>query len=187
MNYGPMEFAAYLQRKAGDRGESATVKAAREAAPKSSPRHRPENNRLTVIAGGPLMPRTTRAAQVEAVCVYEAVAVRPPRTPESAEPVSVVVRATPRPVVLVLSSHQTVRWEIALTPEANLSAVLLSGYGESTVAGAGDALVTSIGGFYAFKRGSAEFKHLEKEVRRCTGRSIEGFQSEYAGHSFVIG
>jgi hypothetical protein len=182
-----MEFAAYLKRKAGTRGESAAVKAAREAAPKSSPRDRPENNRLTVISGGPLMPRAARAAQVEAVCVYEAVAVRAPRTPEAGEPVSVVVRSTPRPVVLVLSSHQTVRWEIALAPDATLSAVLLSGYGESTVAGAGNAMVTSIGGFYAFKRGSAEFKHLEKEVRRCTGRNIEGFQSEYAGHSFVIG
>ena len=35
-----------------------------------------------------------RDAQVEAVCVYEAVAVRPPSTPESVEPVSVVVRDT---------------------------------------------------------------------------------------------
>ena len=182
-----MEFAAYLQRKAGARGESATVKAAREAAPKSLPRNRPENNRLTVVAGGPLMPRVARAAQVEAVSVYEAVAVRAPRTPEAGEPVSVVVRATPQPVVLVLSSHQTVRWEIALAPDANLSAVLLSGYGESTVTGAGEAMVSSIGGFYAFKRGSAEFKHLETEVRRCTGQNIDGFRSEYAGNSFVIG
>jgi hypothetical protein len=187
MNYGPMEFAAYLKRKGAGRGESAAVKAAREAAPKSAHRDRPENNRLTIISGGPLMSRVARAAQVEAVCVYEAVAVRAPSTPESAEPVSVVVRQTPRPVVLVLSSHQTVHWEIALAPEATLKAVLLSGYGESTVTGAGNALVTSIGGFYAFKRGSAEFKHLESEVRRCTGRNIEGFQSEYAGRSFTIG
>jgi hypothetical protein len=187
MNYGPLEFAAYLKRKSGGRGESATVKAAREAAPKSSLRDRPENNRLTVISGGPLRARTSHGAQVEAVCVYEAVAVRAPSTPESAEPVSVVVRESPRPVVLVLSSHQTVHWEIALAPGATLKAVLLSGYGESTVAGAGGAPVSSIGGFYAFKRGSAEFKHLEKEVRRCTGRNIEGFQSEYAGHRFEVG
>jgi hypothetical protein len=128
-----------------------------------------------------------RDAQVEAVGVYEAVAVRPPCTPESADPVSVVVRDTRRPVVLILSSHQTVHWEIAVSQGATLSAVLLSGFGESTVAGAGPALVTSIGGFYAFKRGSAEFKHLEKEVRRCTGRNIDRFQSEYAGHSCVVG
>ena len=65
--------------------------------------------------------------------------------------------------------------------------MLLSGYGESTVAGAGNALVSSIGGFYAFKRGSAEFKHLEQEVLRCTGRNIENFQSVYAGNSFEVG
>jgi hypothetical protein len=47
--------------------------------------------------------------------------------------------------------------------------------------------VSSIGGFYAFRHGSAEFKHLETEVRRCTGRNIERFQSAYAGHSFVVG
>mgnify|MGYP006172429737 CR=1 FL=1 len=36
------------------------------------------------------------------------------------------------------------------------------------------------------KRGSAEFKHLEKEVMRCTGRNIDTFQSVYAGKSFEI-
>lgn len=186
MNYGPLEFAAYLKRKGAGRAESAAVKAAREAAPRSSPGDRPHTNRLTVISGGPLRPRVTHDARVEAVCVYEAVAVRAPSKPESVEPVRVVVRALPRPVVLVLSSHQAVRWEIAVAPGAVLSAVLLSGYGESTVAGAGSTPVASIGGFYAFKPGSAEFKHLESEVRRCTGRDIERFQSEYAGRSFVV-
>jgi len=87
----------------------------------------------------------------------------------------------------VLSSHQAVQWELALEPRASLRAVLLSGYGESRVVGAGDALVSSIGGFYAFKRGSAEFKHLETEVMRCTGRRIATFRSVYAGGSFEIG
>ncbi len=187
MTYGPLEFAAYLKRKGTARGESATVKAAREAAPHVAPRGRHEGNRLTVISGGPLRPLMARTAHVEAVCVYEAVAVRAPFTPESAEPVSVVVRESPQPVVLVLSSHQAVRWELTVAPGAALSAVLLSGYGESTVVGAGNAPVASIGGFYAFKRGSAEFKHLESEVKRCTGRNIEKFQSEYAGQSFVVG
>ena len=59
--------------------------------------------------------------------------------------------------------------------------------GESTVAGAGQAQVASIGGFYAFKRGSAEYLHLEQEVLRCTGRNIDHFQSMYAGSAFEIG
>lgn len=186
MNYGPLEFAAYLERKDTARGESAAVRAAREAAPKAPPAGR-ENNRLTIISGGPMLTRVRRNAEVEAVCVYEAVAVRAPYAPAPLEPVRVLVRESRRPVVLVLSSHQTVQWEISLERGANLEAVLLAGYGESTVTGVGNTLMASIGGFYAFKRGSAEFKHLEKEVRRCTGRNIERFQSEYAGHRFVIG
>ena len=90
-------------------------------------------------------------------------------------------------MVLVLSSHQTVAWELSVAPGACLAAVLVSGYGESTVAGAAGARVSTIGGFYAFKRGSAEYRHLEDEVRRCTGRRIAAFQSVYAGSEFVVG
>jgi hypothetical protein len=143
--------------------------------------------RLTVVSGRKVLDRVAREARVEAVSVYEAVAMRAPCSPVSDAPVKVLVRATRRPVVLVLSSHQTVRWELMLAPGAVLNAVLLSGYRESTVAGAGEAVMSSIGGFYAFKRGSAEFKHLESEVMRCTGRNIENFQSMYAGNSFEIG
>jgi hypothetical protein len=183
MNYGPLEFAAYLNRKENGGQESATVKAARAAAPGS----KPEQNRLTIISGGGLLPRLARGARLDAVSVYEAVAMRAPCVPRDHGPVRVLVRAARRPVVLVLSSHQTVAWELELAPGSELTAVLISGYGESTVAGAGSALVSSIGGFYAFKRGSAEFKHLEQEVLRCTGRNIDNFQSVYAGNTFEVG
>ena len=183
MNYGPLEFAAYLNRKKNGKPESAAVKAARAAAPKA----KPEKNRLTIISGSGLLPRLARTAQVEAVSVYEAVAMRAPGAPRAYGPVKVLVRAALRPVVLVLSSHQTVEWQLTLAPGATLAAVLIAGYGESTVTGAGNALVSSIGGFYAFKRGSVEFKHLEREVLRCTGRNIENFQSLYAGNVFEVG
>jgi len=183
MNFGPMEFAAHLDRKDSTRKESAAVKAARDAAPVPVP----PKNQLTIISGPGTLSRLARSAQVEAVSVYEAVAMRAPSMPRQQGPVRVVLRRTARPVVLVLSSHQTVEWQLEMSPGVDLTAVLMSGYGESTVAGAGAALVTSIGGFYAFKRGSAEFRHLEDEVLRCTGRNIENFQSVYAGHSFEIG
>ena len=182
MNFGPLEFAAYLSRKGAKKSESAAVKAARAAAPVRKPA-----NSLTIISGPLRLPDVARTAQVEAVSVYEAVAMGAPCAPRGAGPVRVVVRPTLRPVVLVLSSHRTVEWELDVQPGASLKAVLLSGYGESTVGGAGTALVASIGGFYAFKRGSAEFQHLEHEVLRCTGRDIENFQSVYAGERFEIG
>jgi hypothetical protein len=181
MNYGPLEFAAWLEQR-GDRRDSATVEAARAAAPVE----RAEMNRLAVVSGNTSLARIACAARIDAVSVYEAVAMLPPGESQGHGPVSVAVKTTQRPVVLVLSAHQTVHWEIAVAAGAKLNAVLLSGYGESTVHGAGDALVASIGGFYAFKRGSAEFKHLESEVMRCTGRNIDTFQSAYAGKSFEI-
>jgi len=183
MNFGPMEFAVHLARRNSRRKESAAVKAARDAAPAPVP----PKNQLTIISGPGALSRLARSAQVEAVSVYEAVAMRAPSMPHQHGPVRVILRRTPRPVVLVLSSHQTVEWQIEAAAGVELTAVLLSGYGESTVAGAGAAPVASIGGFYAFKRGSAEFRHLEDEVLRCTGRNIENFQSVYAGHSFEIG
>jgi hypothetical protein len=183
MNFGPLEFAAYLDRKDSKKKESAAVRAARDAAPVQAP----QQNQLTIVSGPPKMSRRSRAARVEAVSVYEAVAMRAPCTPRKQGPVRVMVRQTPRPVVLVLSSHQTVEWELDVATGVELKAVLLSGYGDSTVAGAGLAPVSSIGGFYAFKRGSAEYRHLEDEVLRCTGRHIENFQSAYAGSQFEVG
>lgn len=181
MNYGPLEFAAYIARGASQ-NDSAVVKAARDAAPDFRPA-----NRLTIVSGATAPTRMARAAQVDAISVYEAVAVHSPRIPPPRGAVAVLVRASPRPLVLVLSSHQAVQWELTREPGAVLRAVLVSGYGESRVVGAGEALVTSIGGFYAFKQGSAEFKHLEAEVLRCTGRRIGTFQSVYAGRTFEIG
>jgi hypothetical protein len=183
MNFGPLEFAAHLNRRGEGAQESATVKAARAAAPK---RPAPAN-RLTVVSGPQQMPRLARSALVEAVSVYEAVAMRAPCTPRVQGPVRVRVKSTAHPVVLVLSSHQTVEWQLELAPEAHLEVVLLSGYGQSTVAGAGLTPIASIGGFYAFKRGSAEYQHLEHEVLRYTGRNIDRFRSMYAGSSFDIG
>lgn len=180
MNYGPLEFAAHLARQASKRKESAT--AGTGAAVPAPPK-----NALTIISGPGTLSRLARCAQVDAVSVYEAVALRAPSVPRDPGPVRVRVRRTARPVVLVLSSHQAVEWQLELAPDAELSAVLMSGHGGSTVAGAGVAPVTSIGGFYAFKRGSAEFRRLEDEILRCTGRSIETFQSAYAGQAFEIG
>jgi hypothetical protein len=175
MNYGPLEFAAYL-RHTGKRAEPATVRAARAAAPGT-----PLMSRLTMISREPA---PSHAAGLEPAKVHEAVALTTPRIHGD---VQVRVNATPRPTVLVLSSHAAVRWRLACMPGAKLEAVLLSGYGDSTVSGAGTANVARIGGYYAFRRGSAEFRHLESEVLRCTGRAIAAFESQFAEHAFEIG
>jgi hypothetical protein len=185
MNFGPMEFAAHLERKDAERKTAGPGAKARAAAPAAAPAA--PKNQLTIISGPGTLSALARSAQVEAISVYEPVDARAAASPAGPGVVRVSIRRTTRPVVLVLSSHQSVEWQLDVAPDAELEAVLLAGYGESTVAGAGDALVTSIGGFYAFKRGSAEFRHLEDEVLRCTGRNIENFQSVYSGGRFEIG
>jgi hypothetical protein len=177
MNYGPLEFAAYLRRRGDPERESAAVEAARSSvvAP------RPEASRLTVISGTRGL---TRIARDEVVSVYEAIVTRTATLPRIGKPVRVCVSESRLPMVLVLSSHQPVCWRLELMPGVRLLAVLLAGLGESRVSGAGDAVITSIGGFYAFKRDSGEFRHLENEVMRATGCAIGKFESAWAAGDF---
>jgi hypothetical protein len=184
MNYGPLEFAEYLRRRSPEQAESATIRAARAAAPPPMPLV----NQLNVVTGARSLTVAARSAAVEAVSVYEAVSMHPPGSAPEPDFVRVIVKPSPasRPMVLVLSAYQGVEWRVSCQPGTRLTAVLLSGFGPSTVTGTGDAVVCRIGGFYAFRRGSAEFRHLETEVMRCTGRTIENFQSCYAGSRFEV-
>jgi hypothetical protein len=90
-------------------------------------------------------------------------------------------------MVLVLSSHDCVRWRLRRLPGAALEVVLLTGRSGSTVMGAENVPVIGIGGFHAFKRGAAGFRHLESQVRLYTGRSIANFRSCQATGSFDLG
>ena len=95
MNYGPLEFAAYLGRRGTRKEESAEVTAARAAAPRS----RPGKNSLSVIAGSGVLSRLACEAQVEAVSVYEAMAMHPPGVSRNCGPVRVLVRPALRSIV----------------------------------------------------------------------------------------
>jgi hypothetical protein len=178
MNYGPLEFADYLRRNA--KADPATVRAARAAQPTAMP-----VNLLRVVSG-PLDVRRVAAGDAQAVSVLEAVAMNPPDPPSSPGRVSVTLTASERATVLVLSSHQPVQWRLWVMPGADLRALLLSGFGHSSVTGAEGIPVHRIGGFYAFRRGSVEYRHLESEVRRCTGHAIGHFQGLQVGSSLVL-
>ena len=180
MNFGPVEFAAYLRRRGVRAGEPAAVKAARDAAPVPPL----ERGRLAVVTGAPELSQTARNP-VLTVGVFEAIA--GPMNPEAAaRPLRVRVKSSAGPVVLVLSSLQAVRWNVERAPRAALVAVLLAGRGESTVTGANEVPVFSIGGFYAFRTGSEEFRHLENEVLRATGCGIHGFERARADHDLEV-
>lgn len=181
MNYGPLEFADYLQKDAKSQ-DSATVRAARAAQPaRGTP-----VNLLRVVSHTANFGPPVRGGHHEPMSVFEAVAVNPLANPDSLGAVSVTVQPSQRPLILVLSSHQPVLWRLTLLAEANLRALMLSGFGRSMVVGAGNVAVHRIGGFYAFKRGSAEYRHLQSEVQRCTGGSIGYFQSLQVGSAITL-
>src|SRR6185503_6555462 len=166
MSFGPLEFAAYLRRRDTRAREPAAVKAARESAAEPLS----EENILSVISGPSELVRVADGPR-EAARVFEALAT-PSMDAAEVSVMRVCVAAGSRPIVLVLSSHRAVDWRIELEPGAAIEAILMAGAGESTVSGADGTLKTSIGGFYAFRPGSLEFRHLEHEVARCTRRGI---------------
>ena len=100
--------------------------------------------------------------------------------------VRVVTRGSGRPIVLVLASYEPVNW-ILTNGGANVSAVRLSGYHPSIVAGAGTAPVLRIGSAYAYSAGGADYQNLRQAVARYTGSpEIHSFQGSYAGSEFQV-
>ncbi len=126
--------------------------------------------------------------KVEGVGVYEGAGARhglgQPRSPGAVE---VIVRRTTRPLALVLTSYEPVNWRITLMPGAELAAVLVSGYYESRVTGAGDARVVNMGRNYAYERNAAGYADLQRDVTQWVGRPMSSFQGRYKGGSFTVG
>lgn len=150
------------------------------------------------VTGSPNTPRSVadatplqmqlREAQVEGVGVYEGRGAKHGGgQARQAGVVEVRVRRSSRPIALVLSSYEPVRWMLITEPGARLSAVLVSGYHESTVVGAGAARVYQIGQGYAYGQQSAGYSELQRAVERWTGKQISIFQGRYEGSSFAVG
>lgn len=128
------------------------------------------------------LPGLPRDAMVHMVGVYEGTgSTRATRT------IRVIVRPSPRPLVLALSSYESVRW-IVVNTGARISAVVVSGYEPSTVIGLSDVPVMRMGTTYAYKVGSAEHMRWRQEVQQYVGPlEIRTFQGQYSGAEFSVG
>jgi hypothetical protein len=129
-----------------------------------------------------------RDTQIEGIGVYEgAGAKHGGGQARTAGFVEVRVRRSSRPITLVLSSYEPVRWRIVMEPGARLAAVLQSGYHDSTVIGAGTARVYQIGQGSAHEQQSRDYAELQRNVVRWAGKPMTVFQGRYAGSSFSVG
>lgn len=126
-------------------------------------------------------------AQVEAIGVYQSAHASRRSGESRTGQVEVRIRRSSKPVVLVLSSYEPVRWNLVSEPGAKVSAVLLSGYHPSQVVGAGTARVITLGKYYGYQTGTTQYKTLENDVAMLTGKRINLFQGRYDGSSFSVG
>ena len=131
--------------------------------------------------GLPLLSRVPPQAQVAIVGVYEGASKRS----AAGAPVRISVPPSSTPLVLVLSSYESVQWLVQNTGRP-ISAVLLSGYSPSTVLGTGDAPVLRIGSTYAYQLGSENYTQLKQEIARYVPNRIDSFQGQYRGAEFSI-
>lgn len=127
--------------------------------------------------------------RVEAVGVYQGAGrqARSGQQPSPASSIEVRVRRSDKPIILVLSSYEAVRWMLITEPGARIAAVFLSGYNQSSVVGAGSARIISMGQKYAYSMQGREFRDLDDDVFRLTGRRIALLQGRYEGNSFSVG
>lgn len=101
-------------------------------------------------------------------------------------PVEITVHG-PKPVVLVLTSYEPVKWNIKLTSNAKLSAVLLSSYYPAEVTGAESVPIKIIGSKSLYERTDINYASVDQEVQRWTGKKIGSFQGSYQGSHFQVG
>lgn len=126
-------------------------------------------------------------AQIEGIGVYESsnnLSKGPGNRPGS---INLAVHPTARPLILVLSSYESVTWRISPQNKDNIKLILLSSYYPSSVEGADNVRTVVINGGFAYSRESKEYAHLRNAVMAQTGRDIQIFQGSYKGEYFSVG
>lgn len=150
---------------------------------------RTTSERTTAVtpAGRPMLSGEVPAeAKVAMIGVYEPASTM--RRPDGSRGGSIRVTVVPgkTPLVLVLSSYESVNWVIQ-DPSRRVSAVLHSGYNASQVVGAADATrVVKIGSGYAYKMDSPQYEQVRREVARYIANPVQSFQGGYKGQDFVV-
>lgn len=126
-------------------------------------------------------------AQIEGVGVYESSNNLPKGPGNRPGSISLAIRPTAKPLILVLSSYESVTWRISPQDKDNIKLILLSSYYPSSVEGADNARTVVINGGFAYSRESEDYARLRKAVMGQTGRDIQIFQGSYKGANFSVG
>ncbi len=119
-------------------------------------------------------------AKVEAIGVYET-------KDRATSGISVVVKKSDRPIVLMLSAYEPVRWNLIKESGANLVAIIATGNSLPEVKGAGATKTVIKRGNYAYQPSGSQYEALNNDAIMWTGKPISKFQGTYGGSVFVVG
>ena len=124
---------------------------------------------------------------------YEFIGVKASANPESKE-IQVTIQKSDRPLLLFLSSCNTVKWKITKQPGSRLIGVFQQikyvGQPFSYVDLDNTEYSTQIStrfNYCAYERNSPEYKALELEILEKDGKKIEKFQGAESGVAFSVG
>jgi hypothetical protein len=143
---------------------------------------------------GAYPPPKREDAEVHVVGFYEGAKV-PGQKAGKAE---VQVTYTARPITLVLSAYNPIRWTVRLKEGVRLRQVLVAGYHTQEVTGLPDGTLVQYrvhedrgdhDYFYAFRRQYREYLRMAGIVRRLAGSEVTTFQGtyRYKGNPVVVG
>lgn len=128
-----------------------------------------------------------KGARIEAIGVYESSKNLPHGPGNRPGQVRVDIGPSSQPQVLVLSSYESVRWDINPQPGSQIKLILTSSYYPAFVEGAGSIPVATISTASAYRRDSEDYGRLMSEVQRLTLQPITNFQGSYYGEHFRLG
>ncbi len=109
------------------------------------------------------------------------------REPGQVGSVSVCIKPSQKPMVVALTAYESTHWKVALEPDANVAAVILSGYHSHRVEGvpADVPLIKmsyddgSRNYFYGYDEKDRDFHEMLDRARKVTGLEVLTFQGSY--------
>ena len=136
----------------------------------------------------PMLTNVPENARLSIIGVYEAEGATPRPGGGGNRMGTIKINVAPgsTPVVLALSSYEPVTWMISNSGGRKISAILVSGYYDSTVIGQGNAQVLKIGSTHAYKMESPEYVRLKQDVGRYVSNPVQTFQGGYKGREFGV-
>ena len=131
-------------------------------------------------------------------CDLHVIGIYMPQNSSADDRVYVEVKATEKPIVVALTSYNSVQWHLKIDPKARVQQIIIAGYFEQGLAEPHPDIPIvwqtyfptadkkNKHFFWADGWHTREGRNLRKKLNELTGLDVTTFQAEYQGSRFVI-